>query len=232
MTTEAGVPQEGVEHEGDEVQVFDVAEALRHFPSGEAVALAQSSRSEIALIRMLSNGQEPRRHRAPDPDEILVVLAGEGRFEDSSGGRSLQADQGMLIPASAELGLSNPANEELLLLSMRTEQTDVRGRNVPSDVVVPIPADLIDAKGIGHTLFAYCLDCDTIGISPLLMEEWNVGSLLRMNCEYERAGGILKARLPRRMVDWYHLGALAENDYQLVPDDARTRVRLELRQPR
>jgi len=34
------------------------------------------------------------------------------------------------------------------------------------------------------------------------------------------------------MVDWYHLGALAENDYQLVPDDARTRVRLELRQPR
>ena len=72
------------------------------------------------------------------------------------------------------------------------------------------------------------MDRSTIGISPLLMEEWNKACLLRMNCEYEKQDGVIIAKLPQRMTQWYKIEKLAESDYRLVTEPEKIRVRMDL----
>jgi agmatine/peptidylarginine deiminase len=60
------------------------------------------------------------------------------------------------------------------------------------------------------------------------MEEWNKACLLRMNCEYEKQDGVIIAKLPQRMTQWYKIEKLAESDYRLVTEPEKIRVRMDL----
>jgi hypothetical protein len=73
------------------------------------------------------------------------------------------------------------------------------------------------------------MDRATVGISSVLLEEWNKKSLLRMHCEYEKAEDFVVAKLPERLVQWYQIETLAESDYRLIPEGDRLRARLDLR---
>ncbi len=93
---------------------------------------------------------------------------------------------------------------------------------------VLIPADAMMAKGIGRHIYVFALDRTTIGISTLLLGEWNDASLLRMNCQFEQEGDTIIANLPERLVRWYKINSLSEADYKLIRDPDGTRVRLDL----
>jgi hypothetical protein len=71
------------------------------------------------------------------------------------------------------------------------------------------------------------MDRDTFGVSPLLFEDWNKASLLRMNCEYELDDDHVIAKLPERLIQWYKIDRLNSN-YRLIEEPDRTRVRVEL----
>jgi mannose-6-phosphate isomerase-like protein (cupin superfamily) len=217
----------------DEVQIFDVAEAMRkrdHL-SGR-VDMAKSPNSFIAVFQTRPRGGETHIHQHPDSDQILFVLKGELTVEGLSGTSVLKPNQGVLIPAGVHYGFTNTTQEDVVFLTMRTESSGGRRvaylPNVPSDVHVKIPAEEIGTKGFGRHIYVYAMDRSTIGISPLLMEEWNKGSLLRMNCEYENQDGIIIAKLPQRLVQWYRIEKLAESDYRLLTEPEKIRVRLDL----
>ena len=91
-----------------------------------------------------------------------------------------------------------------------------------------IPADEIGAKGFGRHIYVYAMDRSTIGISPVLMEEWNKACLLRMNCEYEKQDSVIVAKLPLRMTQWYRIEKLVESDYRLLTEPEKIRVRMDL----
>src|SRR5262249_28881628 len=100
--------------------------------------------------------------------------------------------------------------------------------NQPSDVHIRIPVEYVNGKGIGNSIYVYTMDRLTIGLSPLIMEEWNVVSTLRMNCKYFKEGDdVIVAQLPERVVEWYQLKGLGESDYTLRADRTRTRVRVD-----
>ena len=217
----------------DEVQIFDVRNFVdqRDNLSGR-LDMAKSPNSFVALFQTRPRGGETHIHQHPDSDQILFVLKGEVTVEGLSGKSKLNANQGVLIPAGVHYGFTNETQEDVLFLSMRTESSGGRRvayvPNVPSDIEVKIPADEISAKGVGRHIYVYAIDCNTIGISPLLMEEWNKGSLLRMNCEYERRDDFIVAKLPQRMVQWYRLESLSEGDYRLLTEPEKIRVKLDL----
>lgn len=225
--------EETAEGSQDRVQIFDAGEALkkRDHLHGR-VDMATSSRSYIAVFQVAPRGGETHIHSHPDSDQILFILEGECTVEGIDSKYVLKANQGVLIPAGVNYGFTNTTTEDLVFLSMRTEQTGGRRvayvRNVPSDVSVRIPIAEIGAKGIGSHVYAYAMDRRTIGISPLLMEDWNKGSLLRMNCTYERAGDHILAILPERLAQWYRLYDLNEGDYRLITEPEKIRVRVDL----
>ncbi|HZT09252.1 MAG TPA: cupin domain-containing protein [Chloroflexota bacterium] len=218
----------------DQVQIFDVREALTHQDHLHGrVDMATSPNSYIAVFRTPPRGGETHVHSHPDSDQILFVLEGECTVEGLDGRYTLSQNQGVLIPAGVNYGFTNTTDRDLIFLSMRTESTGGRRvayvPNVPSDVAVKIPVALIGAKGIGTHVYAYAMDRHTIGISPLLTEDWNKGSLLRMNCIYEKAGDDhIVAFLPERIARWYRLSDLHDGDYSLLPDPDNTRVRVDL----
>lgn len=217
----------------DAVQVFDIAEALqRQDHLHGRVDMATSPNSYIAVFKTPPRGGETHVHSHPDSDQILFVVQGECTVEGLDGRYTLKSNQGVLIPAGVNYGFTNTTQEELIFLSMRTESTGGRRvayvPNVPSDVGVKIPLDMINAKGLGNHVYAYAMDRHTIGISPLLMEDWNKGSLLRMNCTYEKGGDHITAVLPERIAQWYRIPDLADSDYRLIPDESQTRVRVDL----
>jgi mannose-6-phosphate isomerase-like protein (cupin superfamily) len=217
----------------DDVQIFDVAEGLkqRGHLSGR-VDLARSPNSFVAVFQTRPRGGETHIHQHPDSDQILFVLKGEVTVEGLSGKYLLKPSQGVLIPAGVHYGFTNETQEDVVFLSMRTESSGGRRvayvPNVPSNVHVKIPAGEIDAKGIGRHIYVYAIDRSTIGISHLLMEEWNKGSLLRMNCEYEKQDGAIVAKLPLRMTQWYRLGSLSESDYRLITEPEKIRIKMDL----
>lgn len=225
--------KEAPEHAGDAVQVFDVADALtRRDGIRGRVDMAKSSNCYIAVFQTPPRGGETHVHQHPDSDQILFVLQGECTVEGLDGKRTLGPEQGVLIPAGVHYGFTNTAEQDLIFLSMRTESTGGRRvayvPNVASDVEVKIPEELISAKGLGSHVYVYAMDRNTMGISPLLMDEWNKASLLRMNCQYERRDGYVMAIIPERIAQWYRLNDLNDSDYTVVPDADNTRVRIDL----
>ncbi len=226
--------KEAVERVGsDEVQIFDVGEALkkRDQISGR-VDMAKSPNSFVAVFRTRPRGGETHIHQHPDSDQILFVLKGEVTVEGLSGKYILNPNQGVLIPAGVHYGFTNTTQEDVIFLSMRTESTGGRRvayvKNVPSNILVKIPGDEISAKGVGRHIYVYAMDRSTIGISSLLLEEWNKKSLLRMNCQYEKSGNHIVAKLPERLAQWYKIETLSDSDYNLISEPDKTRVRLNL----
>ena len=219
--------------QADEVQIFDVAEAMkkRDHLSGR-VDMARSPNSFIAVFQTRPRGGETHIHQHPDSDQILYILDGELTVEGLSGKFILKANQGVLIPAGVHYGFTNTTDRDVVFLTMRTESSGGRRvayvANVPSDVRVRIPTEEIGAKGFGRHIYVYAMDRTTIGISPVLMEEWNKACLLRMNCEYEKQDGAIAAKLPQRMVQWYKIDKLTESDYRLVTEPEKIRVRVDL----
>ena len=217
----------------DEVQIFDVNEAVKRKDhlSGR-VDMAKSPNSFVAVFQTKPRGGETHIHQHPDSDQILFVLRGEVTVEGLSGRYVLTQNQGVLIPAGVHYGFTNTTQEDVVFLSMRTESSGGRRvayvANVPSNIHVKIPAEEIGAKGFGRHIYVYAMDHKTIGISPLLMEEWNKASLLRMNCEYEKQDGAIVAKLPQRMAQWYGIERLSESDYRLITEPEKVRVRLDL----
>lgn len=206
----------------DAVQTFRVPIALQE----NSVDMATSPNSHIAVLQ-LAPGE--KTHTLPQAsDQILVVLKGECSVEAPSGAFALERDHGMMIPPSVSCAITNTAQTELVFLTMRSQRPTAPVSNVTSDILVKIPAEQINAKGLGHSLYAYVMDRRTIGISPLIMEEWNQVSAMRMNCKYEKVGDQVVARLPQRIVGWYHLAELTDSDYTLLPARNRTRVRVDL----
>lgn len=218
----------------DEVQTFDVREWMKK--SDRVIGRTDMARSPncfVALFQTKPRGGETHIHQHPDSDQILFVLKGELTVEGLSGKSSLVPNQGVLIPAGVHYGFTNTAEEDLIFLSMRTESSGGRRvayvKNAASKIQVKIPADALSAKGLGKNIFVYAINRDTFGVSPLLFEDWNKGSLLRMNCEYETSDGYVIAKLPERLVQWYMIDRLADSDYQLVTDPDKTRVRVVLK---
>lgn len=218
----------------DEVQIFDVTEAMkkRDNLSGR-VDMARSPNSFIAVFQTRPRGGETHIHQHPDSDQILYILDGELTVESLSGRFTLNPKQGVMIPAGVHYGFTNTTERDVVFLTMRTESSGGRRvayvENVPSAVHLKIPAEAISAKGIGRHIYCYALDRATVGVSSVLLEEWNKKSLLRMHCDYEKSGEYVIAKLPERLVQWYHIENLAESDYRLIPVEDKMRVQLDLR---
>ena len=206
----------------DEVQTFDATEALKtgHFD------MATSPNSHITVVRVPLRGDT--QIQPEDSDQILVVLEGACRVDTPSGSHSLGVSQGVLIPPGTNCRFTNTSEDQLVLFSMETRRPSDLMSNRPSAVVVRIPVEYLDAKGIGNRIYAYTMDRLTIGISPHIMEEWNQVSTLRMNCKYRREGDQIVAMLPERIVGWYRLEGLTDGDYTLRTDRTKTRVRVNL----
>ncbi len=218
----------------DEVQIFDVGEALKegdHLTG--RVDMARSPNSFVAVFRTRPRGGETHIHQHPDSDQILFVLKSELTVEGLSGKYVLKPNQGVMIPAGVHYGFTNTTQEDLIFLSMRTESSGGRRvayvKNATSNIHLKIPADALMANGVGRNIYVYAMDRDTFGVATVLLEEWNKRSLLRMNCEYEQDNGYIIAKLPERLVQWYKIDGLSESDYRLIEEPDKTRVRVELR---
>ena len=217
----------------DEVQFFDVGKTIntRDELSGR-VDMARSPNSFIGLFQTKPRGGETHIHQHPDSDQILFILKGELTVEGLSGKFNVNPNQGVLIPAGVHYGFTNTTQEDVIFLTMRTEASGGRRvayvPNPASNVHVKIPAEEICAKGIGGHIYVYAMNRSTIGISPVLMDEWNKASLLRMNCEYEKQGNFIVAKLPQRLVQWYKLEGMTESDYSLLTEPEKIRVRMDI----
>ena len=217
----------------DEVQIFDVDEALKKGdPLSGRVDMAKSPNSFVAVFRTKPRGGETHIHQHPDSDQILFVLKSELTVEGLSGKRTLRPNQGVLIPAGVHYGFTNTSKEDLIFLSMRTESSGGRRvayvKNAPSNIHLKIPGGMLLARGVGRHIYVYAMNRDTFGVSTMLYEDWNKASLLRMNCEYESAGEQVIAKLPERLVQWYKVDQLVDSNHRLVPEPDGTRVRVEL----
>lgn len=214
----------------DAVQVFDAGEALlgSRAPDGQ-MEMAASPNCYIATHRAAS----PDRIRIPveqDADTIVLVLQGMARVEASSGSHALRAQQGLLIPSGVSCTFTSTGDEELALLSFRSDSAESRPAylpNVPSGVKVRVPESEVAAQGIGGRLYLYALDHRTLRVAVGARLEWNEAAFLRMNCQFEREGQDLLVNLPERMVRWYGIRDLRENDYRVIPQQ-QTSVLVDL----
>ncbi|HWP57395.1 MAG TPA: cupin domain-containing protein [Candidatus Acidoferrales bacterium] len=217
----------------EEVQIFDPFEAVnrRDGISGR-VDMARSPNSYVAVFQTRPRGGETHIHQHPDSDQILFILRGEVTVEGLSGKYVLKPNQGVLIPAGVHYGFTNETQEDVIFLTIRTESTGGRRvayvANVPSNIQLKIPAEEISAKGVGRHIYLYAMDRSTVGISALLLQDWNTRCLLRMHCEYERSDGDIIAKLPQRLVNWYKIDSLSESDYRLIPEEDKTKLILDL----
>lgn len=221
-----------------DLEIFDVAEALEQQASQPTEVthrfdMATSSKCYIAVFRHTNqNTGERTVHSHPDSDQILFVLDGECAVTSLSGKYVLQPNQGVLVPGGVNYGFANETENDLIFLSLRTES--VGGRrvahvpSVASDALVRIPGSYLGAREIGRYVYAYAVDRRTMGFSPVLLDDWNRGTMLRVNCDYERSGEDILVNLPERIAKWYLVDDLTEQDYRLTPDPDGTRVRMDL----
>jgi hypothetical protein len=219
----------------DEVQIFDAAGLVDGGVEGDNfrdyVEMATSSNCEISVLRTPAPG-EMDLPADPDADRILLLLRGTCTVEGPSGARPLTERQGVLLPTGVGCRFTNQGSEPLVFFALRTESGTHRPGyvpNVPSGVLVKVPEAEVSAQGLQPHLFVYALDRETIGISSQRLDELNFASILRMNCEYERAGDDLLVNLPERLVRWLQLRDLTESDYRIVPSTERTYVRADIR---
>ncbi|MPZ15918.1 MAG: hypothetical protein GEU73_16100 [Chloroflexi bacterium] len=215
----------------DDVQIFDAVKGSQGRPRGAlgGAQVAISPNCEIELLRAPARGE---RRLLPDPmaDCIILVLHGECVANAPSGTHLLQSNQGVLVTAGGSGTFTSTSDEELVLLSMSTGSAAERPGyipNRPSGVFIRVPAAELEARGIGRHLYVFAMDHRTIGVGVNFTEEWNRGSLLRMNCEYERSGVDILVNLPERMARWYQVRGLTDADYRISPDN-QTRVRVDL----
>ncbi len=219
----------------DDVQIFDaaglVSGAVERGSFRDYVEMATSSNCEISVIRTPAAGAT-ELPADPDADRILLLLRGTCTVEGPSGTRPLIERQGVLLPTGVACLVTNEGSEPLVFFALRTESGDKRPGyvpNVPSGVLVKVPEAEISAQGLQAHLFLYALDRETIGISSQRLNELNFASILRMNCEYERAGDDVLVNLPERLVRWFQLRDLTESDYRIIPSAERTYVRVDIR---
>ena len=216
-----------------EVQVFDVAAALGKSDGLHSrVDMASSPNSYIAVFGVGPRLGETRVHSHPDSDQILFVLKGKCTVEGLAGRYAVEADQGVLIPAGVNYGFTNMTEEPLVFLSMRTEASGGRRMayvpSVPSDVGIRIPVAQLGAQGIGSQLYLYALDERTIGVSPMIVDDWNRTAAVRMECTYEKSGDSVVAVVPERLAERYRLDDLLDSDYAVTADPNGTRVTVDL----
>ena len=225
----------------DQVQIFDAGEASggSRRPDGRA-GMATSPNCDIAVLQAAPRGQI----QAPverDADVIVLVLQGEATVQGPSGTHPLKPDQGVLIPAGVSCTFTSTSDEDLALLTFRSDSVESRPGylpNTPSGVKVRVPEAEINAKGVGGNLYVFALDHQTIRVSTIIrpepaagrldVPEWNQEAFLRMNCAYERSGDDILVNLPERMVRWYGVRGLTETDYRIIPEPERTSVRVDL----
>jgi len=219
----------------DEVQIFDaaglVSGEVEHGSFRDYVEMATSSNCEISVMRAPASGEIELPADA-DADRILLLLRGACTVEGPSGTRPLTVRQGVLLPTGVACRFTNAGIEPLVFFALRTESGGNRPGyvpNVPSGVLVKVPEAEISAQGLQPHVFIYALDRETIGISAWRIGELDFASILRMNCEYERAGDDLMVNLPERLVRWLQLRDLAESDYRIVPSAEHTYVRVDIR---
>ncbi len=206
----------------DEVQIFKAPPSQ----SERQADLASSPNSHIAMIKVDPHSETPIP--AKESDEILVVVSGSCVVETAAGSHALSEGKGFLLPLGLACRIRNDNDAPVSVLSMLTKRTTPYVTNVVSDVTVRFPVEFVDGLGIGSRLYAYVMDRRTIGISPLIMEEWNQASALRMNCKFRREGDTIVATLPERVVRWYGLDDLRDDDYTVTHDRRRSRVRVDL----
>ena len=218
----------------DEVQIFDVGQALRTPGDPAEIArrlgMATSPNCDI-VVHEVPPGDELRLDADPHADQIVFVLRGACGIEGPSGQQTVALNQGVLVTAGVAVRCRNTGDGELALLTLRTGAGAERPGyvpNQPSGVMIRVPAAEISARGLGRHLYVFAMNQRTIGIGVNATEEWNLGSLLRMNCEYERDGDDILVNLPERMARWYRVRELAEADYRIIPDPERWRVRVDL----
>ena len=160
------------------------------------------------------------------------MLKGECTVEGLSGRYEVEADQGVLIPGRRQLRFHQYTEEPLIFLSMRTEASGGRRMayvpSVPSDVGIRVPVAQLGAQGIGSQLYLYALDERTIGVSPMIVDDWNRTAAVRMECTYEKSGDYVVAVVPERLADWYRLDDLLDSDYTITADPNGTRVTVDL----
>jgi mannose-6-phosphate isomerase-like protein (cupin superfamily) len=216
----------------DEVQIFDPGQILSE-AAGELQdrrGLATSPNCDI-LLRQAPPGGGLEVETDAHSDQIIFVLRGECRVEAPSGEYSLGANGGALVRSGTTVRCVNSGTSELALLTLRTGAGEERPGyvpNRPSGVFLRVPAAEISARGLPRHLYVFAMSQRIIGIGTNATEEWNLGSLLRMNCQYVRDGDDVLVNLPERMVRWYRLRDVAEGDYRIISDPDHWRCRIDL----
>ena len=214
----------------DEVQVFRLGGIAEGSVNADGRVVANSSNSRIAMFELRSGESSPELRAQPDCDQILFVIEGECSLSCEAGEFRLKKDQGFLVPADVRYAVSNPGSARAALLLMRTTaQPEEQVSNVPSDLRVKLPFGELSGGEVRSHFELYALTRHAIGVSFLLMKDWNEASLVRMHAPWEIEGDTLWVTNPQRFAQWYGLQRLDEGDYRFVPDGtARTRGRIQL----
>ena len=223
------VPPQGT---ADEVQIFDAAPLVSGEdarPLGDALGMASSSNCDISVA-----------HRAPGEaldlpvdsgaDWICLILKGSARLEGPSGVQEIRRRRGVLVPTGAFARFTNNGQEPLVVFMLRSLAGDSKPGYVPnvsSGVLVEIPEPAINADGVQPHVFVYALDDQTFAISGQRRDDLNLASILRMSCEYTRAGEWLVVNLPERLVRWYQLREM-DSDYRVFLSQDRTHVTIDI----
>ena len=203
----------------DELQVFRLGGIAEGSVSAEGRVVASSSNSHIATIELRSGESSPELGARPDCEQILYVIEGECSLACEAGEFVLKKDQGFLVPADVRYAVSNPGSARAKLLLMRTTaQPEEQVSNAPSDLRVKLPLDGFSGGEIRAHFELYAMTRHAIGVSFLLMRDWNEASLMRMHAPWEIDGDTLWVTIPQRFAQWYGLQRLEEGDYRFVPD--------------
>jgi mannose-6-phosphate isomerase-like protein (cupin superfamily) len=216
----------------DEVQIFDPGQILSDAARSleDQLGLATSPNCDI-LLRQAPPGGALEVETDAHTDQIIFVLRGQCRMEAPTGEYELTANGGALVRSGTNVRCVNTGSETLALVTLRTGAGEERPGyvpNRPSGVFLRVPADEISARGLPRHLYVFAMSQRTIGIGTNATEEWNLGSLLRMNCQYLREGDDILVNLPERMVRWYRLRDVTPGDYRIISDPDRWRCKVDL----
>ena len=132
----------------------------------------------------------------------------------------MKPEQGVLVPSGLSCTFHSTSDEELAILSLRSDSAESRPGYLPntgSGVIVRVP-DPETPFYSGRRVYLFALDQRTIRASPNAPQEWNAAAFLRMHCDFERVGNDVLLDLPERLVRWYGVRGLTEDDYRIIPE--------------